>query len=54
MYLQYDFTGHEYSARKRKLVALVKQLSGSLGFNEVWLTQGVGNVNMFLNLVKQR
>ena len=26
----------------------------SLGFNEVWLAQGVGNANIFQNLVKQR
>ena len=33
---------------------LVKRLLDSLGFNNVWLAQGVGNVNVFLNLVKQR
>ena len=33
---------------------LVKRLLCTLGFNNVWLAQGVGNVNSFLNLVKQR
>ena len=33
---------------------LVKRLLCSLGFNNVWLAQGVGNVNIFLDLVKQR
>ena len=37
---------------KENWAALVKQLLGSLGFNEVWLAQG--NANMFLNLLKQR
>ena len=27
---------------------------GIFGFNEVWLVQGVGNVDNFLSLVKQR
>ena len=39
---------------KENWAALVKNLLGSLGFNEVWLAQGVGNENMFLNLVRQR
>ena len=34
--------------------ALVNHSLRSLGFNEVWLAQGVGNENMFLNLVRQR
>lgn len=36
---------------KQNWVALVKQLLGSLGFNEAWLAQSVGNVTLFLNLV---
>ena len=31
----------------------MKNLLGSLGFNEVWLHQGIG-VNLFLKIVKQR
>ena len=34
--------------------ALVKQLLGYLGFNNFWLVQGVGNINIFLYLVRQR
>ena len=33
---------------------LVKRLLSSLGFHNVWLAQGVSNVNIFLDLVKQR
>ena len=33
---------------------LVKQLLGCLGFNEVWVARTVGDVNIFLSLVKQR
>ena len=32
----------------------VKDLLSSLGFYEVWLTQGVGNKNMFLSELKLR
>ena len=32
----------------------VMYLLQSLGFNEVWINQGVGDVDIFLNLVKQR
>ena len=39
---------------KEKWAALVRHLLGSLVFNEVWLAQGVGNENMFINLVRQR
>ena len=34
--------------------ASVKCLFESLGFNNVWYFQGVGNVNAFLSVVKQR
>ena len=33
---------------------LVKDLLSRMGFYHVWLNQGVGNVNLFLNLFKQR
>ena len=33
---------------------LVKDLLSRLGFYHVWLNQGVGNVNAFLNQFKQR
>ena len=31
---------------KENWAALVKRLIGSLGFNEIWLVQGVGIVNI--------
>ena len=39
---------------KSNWALLVKKLLGSLGFNEVWLHQGVGDINLFLKKVKQR
>ena len=38
---------------KENWAVLVKRLLGSLGFNEIWLAQGLGNVHIFHNLVKQ-
>ena len=35
-------------------VSLVQQLLCSLGFNDMWLFQGVGDNKVFLTLVKQR
>ena len=32
----------------------VKNLLESLGFNDVWLFQGVGNVNSFIKIFTQR
>ena len=32
---------------KDNWASLVKKLLKSVGFNEVWLAQGVGNVNLF-------
>lgn len=40
--------------RKSNWALLVKNLLGSLGFNEAWLQQGVGDINLFLKIVKQR
>ena len=34
--------------------SLVKNLLFSLGFNEVWMQQGVANYNIFISLLKQR
>ena len=34
--------------------SLVRQLLMSLGFYEVWLAQGVGNIDSFLSVFKQR
>ena len=34
--------------------SLVLNLLMFLGFNEVWLEQGVGNYNIFISLLKQR
>ena len=39
---------------KENWTMLVKRLLCTLGFNNVWVAQGVGNVNNFLYLVKQR
>lgn len=40
--------------RKNNWARMVKNLLGSLGFNEVWLQQGVGDEKLFLKIVKQR
>ncbi|XP_052787930.1 uncharacterized protein LOC128222834 [Mya arenaria] len=32
----------------------VRQLLQALGFNDVWLSQGVGDINLFLNMFKRR
>ena len=40
---------------KENSVALMKQLLGYLGFNNAYLLQGIGNVNIIcFNLVRQR
>ena len=35
-------------------VSLVRHLLLSLGFSEVWMHQGVGNIKSFISLLKQR
>ena len=35
-------------------VSLVRHLLISLGFYQVWLNQGVGNINIFILVFKQR
>ena len=35
-------------------VTLLQHLLSSLGFYEVWLAQGVGNVNAFVRVFEQR
>ena len=49
--MQYDMESMPQIENGAKLV---KQLLGCLGFNEVWVAQTVGDVNIFLSLVKQR
>ena len=44
----------ESMPEKENWAMLVKRLLCTVGFNNVWLAQGVGNVKSFLNLVKQR
>ena len=44
----------ESMPHKKNWAKLVKQLLGCLGFNEVWVAQTVGDVTIFLSLVKQR
>ena len=39
---------------KANWASLVRDLLASLGFREVWLAQGVGNVSAFLSVLKQR
>ena len=39
---------------KTNWTLLVRDLLGNLGFFEVWLNQGVGDVNLFLTIVQQR
>ena len=44
----------EINGRKINWAILVRNLLGNLGFFEVWLNQGVGNVNQFLTVLRQR
>lgn len=44
----------EQLPNKTNWVSLVRNLLMSLGFYEVWLAQGVGNINIFLSELKQR
>ena len=44
----------EINDRKTNWASLVKNLLANLGFFEVWLNQGVGNVNQFLAVLRQR
>ena len=39
---------------KTNWASLVRQLLMSLGFKEVWVSQGVANTNVFLSVFKQR
>jgi len=32
----------------------VRHLVQSIGFNNVWMNQGVGNVNLFIRILKER
>ena len=36
------------------LAKSVRQLLQSIGFNNVWMNQGVGNVNLFIRILKER
>ena len=42
------------SPEKASWAKSVKSLLERLGFGHVWITQGVGDVNMFLSVFKQR
>ena len=44
----------EINARNINWASLVKNLLSRLGFFEVWLNQGVGNVNQFFTVLQQR
>ena len=44
----------EINGRKINWAILVRNQLGNLGFFEVWLNQGVGNVNQFLTVLRQR
>ena len=43
----------EVLPNKVNWASLLHHLLMSLGFNEVWINQGVGNMNMFLSMAKQ-
>jgi exonuclease III len=49
--LKTDFENHP---NKANWCSLVKSLLCSLGFHDAWLMQSVGNIDMFLFVVKQR
>lgn len=44
----------EFQPNKVNWASLVRNLLSSLGYYEVWLNQGVGNVNAFLSCFRQR
>ena len=44
----------EVNDRKTNWALLVRNLLGNLGFFEVWLNQGFGDVNLFLTSVRHR
>ena len=44
----------EVLSNKVNWASLLHHLLMSLGFNEVWINQGMGNVNVFLSMAKQR
>ena len=44
----------ELYPNKTNWVSLLRNLLVSMGFNEVWIQQGVGNVDNFISLFKQR
>ena len=44
----------ELHPNKSNWASSVKYLLESVGFNDVWYSQGVGNVNLFLTIFKQR
>ena len=44
----------EINARKINWASLVRNLLSNLGFFEVWLNQGVGDVKLFLTMLRQR
>ena len=44
----------ELLPNKVNWASLLQHLLMSLGFNEVWINQGVGNINVFLSMAKQR
>ena len=44
----------EINVRKTNWALLVRNLRGNLGFFEVWLNQGVGDVNLFLTILRPR
>ena len=44
----------ELLPNKVNWASLLHHLLMSLGFNGVWINQGVGNINVFLSMAKQR
>ena len=44
----------ELNPNKTNWASLLRHLLFSMGFNEVWIQQGVGNINNFISVFKQR
>ena len=44
----------EYNPGKINWAVLVKNLLGSLGFNDVWIQQGVGDEKLVMLILEQR
>ena len=48
------FEDLELNPKKTNWASLLRHLLFSMGFNEVWIQQRVGNINNFNSVLKQR